>query len=103
MKRLEKNLLVVGLGILVMAVPAFASEGLSTFSDNDLLAKAGKLIRMIGGAAAPIILSWGFLMKGLKSSDPTIDSNVYIKNGIIGALCAMAAWGAGQWLYTAFK
>lgn len=103
MKHSQKHLLFLCLVVLLVAVPAFADEGLSTFSDNDLLAKAGKLIRMIGGAAAPIILAWGFLMKGLKSSDPTVDSNIYIKNGIIGAVCSMAAWGAGQWLYSAFK
>lgn len=103
MTRSEKNLLVLCLVTLIVAAPAFADEGLATFSDNELLAKAGKLIRMIGGAAAPIILAWGFLMKGLKSSDPTVDSNIFIKNGIIGALCSMAAWGAGQWLYSAFK
>ena len=67
MTRSEKNLLVLCLVTLIVAAPAFADEGLATFSDNELLAKAGKLIRMIGGAAAPIILAWGFLMKGLKS------------------------------------
>jgi len=89
--------------VLVVVAPAFADEGLSTFSDNDLLAKAGKLIRMIGGAGAPIVLSLGLLMKGIKSTDPTVDSNVYLKAGIVGALCMMAAWGGGQWLYSAFK
>lgn len=103
MKRFMRNYLVVLVALAALATPGFADEGLATFSDNELLARAGKLIRMIGGAAAPIILAWGFLMKGLKSTDPNIDSNIYIKNGLIGAISAMVAWGAGQWLYTAFK
>ncbi len=103
MTRSERNLLVLCLVILVVAAPAFADEGLATFSDTELLARAGKLIRLIGGAAAPIVVSWGFLMKGIKSGDPNVDSNIYIKDGIIRGICCVAAWGAGQWLYSSFK
>ena len=76
----------------VLSSGLWAVPGLDTITEQGLIDKLGKIIKMIAGVAAPIVLSLGLLVGGIKYHNGDEEAISYIKGGVIGAIICFAAW-----------
>ncbi|MBI2118961.1 MAG: hypothetical protein HYT97_04970 [Elusimicrobia bacterium] len=75
---------------------------LGNVNENTLKESIGRVIGLISGIAAPVVLALGLLVGGIKYHNGDEEAISYIKGGIIGAILAGGAWGISKWLLTAF-
>ena len=87
-----KNLVLCGVMLSVLSSGLWAVPGLDTITEQGLIDKLGKIIKMIAGVAAPIVLSLGLLVGGIKYHNGDEEAISYIKGGVIGAIICFAAW-----------
>ena len=94
-KNSVKNLAVCGIMLAVLS-SGLSGSGLEPITEQGLIDKLGKIISLIAGIAAPIVLALGLLVWGIKYHNGDEEAISYIKGGVIGAVICFAAWALAK-------